>query len=367
MASNVGGILARFDWILAALVLMLMSVGLLNLYSSSIALGESLYLNQGVWLALGCTIVGGIAAVDYRVYERWSYIVYGMVVVLLLAVLVVGSTLNGATRWLNLGFFLLQPSELMKIAIILTTARFLADRPHKPAGNSLLDLGALFMLLGVPSVLILLQPDLGTTLVIAFICLTIIFFEGIEIRSLIAMIATGIISIPLAWMFVLKDYQKMRVLSFLDLEKDALSSGWQVRQSLIAFGSGGVFGKGHLNGTQVQMGFVPYHESDFAAVNWAEEHGFVGMVVLLVLYIALIGWSLRVARVARDRFGMLVAVGVAALVFWHVVVNLGMVLGMLPVVGLTLPLISYGGSSVITIMFGIGLLMSISMRRHLLR
>ena len=261
----------------------------------------------------------------------------------------------------------LQPSELMKPAIILVTARYFSDLPHKVDGNDLKDLIRPMMLLFVPSSLIMLQPDLGTSLMVIFIFFTMVLFEGMKARTIVGMGITTILSAPLAWSFLLKDYQKQRILSFLDLEKDPYGPGWQVRQSLIAFGSGGIAGKGYLDGTQVQMGFVPYHESDFAAVNWAEEHGFIGMMVLIGLYTALIGWSLHIARSSRDRFGMLVAVGVAAMIFWHVFVNLGMVLGMLPVVGLTLPLVSYGGSSVITVMLGIALLVNISIRRHLLR
>ena len=359
--------ISRFDWVLVALVLMLMCIGMLNLYSSSVALKEGLHLTQGIWLLLGAGIAGAISVLDYRVFERWSYTIYGVVVFLLFLVFIAGTRLNGSQRWLNLGMFLLQPSELMKPAIILATARFFCDRPHNSSGNSLLDLRKPFLLLSVPALLILMQPDLGTTLMVVFIFFTIALFEGITIRSQIALVSTTILSAPLMWLFVLKTYQKSRILSFLGLEKDPYGPGWQVRQSLIAFGSGGLSGKGFLSGTQVQMGFVPYHESDFAAVNWAEEHGLIGMMLLIGVYIALIAWALHISRSARDRFGMLVAVGVASMIFWHVVVNLSMVLGMLPVVGLTLPLLSYGGSSVITVMIGIGLLMNISLRRHLNR
>ncbi|MEL6181417.1 MAG: FtsW/RodA/SpoVE family cell cycle protein, partial [Myxococcota bacterium] len=254
MAKPVAKPLLRFDWVLGLLVAMLMGIGLMNLYSSSMALGENLYITQAVWLTLGLGLVTFSSIFDYRTYERWAYVIYGAVVVLLLMVMLVGTRLNGAQRWLNLGFFMLQPSELMKPAIILVAARYFADIPHKPEGNSLSDLARPLGLLFVPSALIMLQPDLGTSLMVIFIFFTIVLFEGIKLRTLVGMGVSVILSAPLAWSFILKDYQKRRILSFLDLEKDPYGPGWQVRQSLIAFGSGGVTGKGHLDGTQVQMG-----------------------------------------------------------------------------------------------------------------
>jgi len=354
----------RFDWILLLIVMGLACIGLANLYSSSIALGESLYQTQAVWLGLGAIVSTLFAAIDYRFYGRWSYVGYGIVLFLLVLVPFVGSTLNGSTRWIDVGFTLLQPSEFMKPMIVLVAARYFSTQDVKP-GNSLLDLISPFMLVIPPVALVMLQPDLGTALVVLFIFLTVVMFEGVKLRTFIALATATLLSAPLAWSFLFKDYQKERILSFLDLEKDPYGPGWQVRQALIAFGSAGMTGKGFLGGTQVHKGFVPYHESDFAAVNWAEEHGFIGMMLLLGVYIALIAWALRIARNSRDRLGMLMAVGMAGMIFWHVVVNLGMVLGMLPVVGLTLPLVSYGGSSMITTMMAVGVLFSVSMRRDL--
>jgi rod shape determining protein RodA len=365
MGRAVQSFASRFDWVLLGLVLGLAAVGITNLYSSSVALKESLHIAQSIWLALGLGLAGLTVAFDYRTYERWAYVIYGAALLLLIAVFFVGATINNSRRWLDLGAFLLQPSELIKLAMIITAARFFADFP-KNDGYSLWDLRWLFALLGVPALLIMMQPDLGTSLVVIFITMTMILFQGVTLRSLLTMITGVVVGAPLFWLFGLKEYQKERILSFMDLEKDSYGAGWQVRQSLIAFGSGGLGGRGFLQGTQVQKGFVPYHESDFAAVNWAEEHGFLGMMLLLVLYFALIAWGVRVARYARDRYGMMLAIGVVALLFWHVSVNLGMVTGMLPVVGLTLPLVSYGGSSFTTTMLALGLLMNVSLRRHVM-
>jgi rod shape determining protein RodA len=363
MQGRIAGVASRIDWILLMLVGLIAAVGVLNLYSSSQALGEEFHLAQGVWLSLGVALGAGAAVIDYRNYERWAWLIYGFVIFLLVVVLLVGTTLNGSKRWLDFGFFLLQPSELMKIAVIILVARVVADVP-KVEGYSPTDLAFPLLLLAIPTAFIMLQPDLGTSIVVGFIFFTMVFFHGVQPLTVVVLGGATAVMTPILWFFVMEDYQKRRVLSFLDLEKDPFGPGWQVRQALIAFGSGGFFGKGYLNGTQVQMGFVPYHESDFAAVNWAEEHGFAGMVLILALYCGLIGWALRIARQARDRFGMMISVGVASLIFWHVIINLGMVLGLLPVVGLTLPLVSYGGSSVITIMLALGLLMNVSMRRH---
>jgi rod shape determining protein RodA len=354
---------SRFDWVLVALTTALSVIGIMNLYSASVALQDSLYVDQVVWFVLGLGLIGAVMLFDYRAYERWSYVIYVVALGMLLAVFFVGATLNNSRRWLDVGFTRLQPSELNKIATILAVARFSADHPA-PEGYSLVDLKTPLALAAVPAVLIMLQPDLGTSLLVLFIAGTMLLFLGIRLRSLLFMFSAGLVSAPLMWIFALHDYQKTRILSFLDLERDKSGAGWQVSQSLIAFGAGGPTGQGYLQGMQVQNGFVPYHESDFAAVSWGEEMGFLGMVGMLGLYAALIAWAIRIARNARDRFGMSVAVGVASLFFWHVSVNLGMVLGMLPVVGVTLPLVSNGGSSFLTVMIGVGLLMNISLRRH---
>jgi rod shape determining protein RodA len=275
MGRAVQSFASRFDWVLLGLVLGLAAVGITNLYSSSVALKESLHIAQSIWLALGLGLAGLTVAFDYRTYERWAYVIYGAALLLLIAVFFVGATINNSRRWLDLGAFLLQPSELIKLAMIITAARFFADFP-KNDGYSLWDLRWLFALLGVPALLIMMQPDLGTSLVVIFITMTMILFQGVTLRSLLTMITGVVVGAPLFWLFGLKEYQKERILSFMDLEKDSYGAGWQVRQSLIAFGSGGLGGRGFLQGTQVQKGFVPYHESDFAAVNWAEEHGFFG-------------------------------------------------------------------------------------------
>lgn len=356
----------RIDWPLLGIVGVLAALGIYNLSSAAANSAASFHLTQMMWFMLGGLVMIVIAAIDTRIFARWSYVFFGAVVLLLIAVMFFGTELNGSKRWISFGFFLMQPSELLKIAVILITARYFHERGQEEA-YGLRQLFLLFALVGGGVIFVLKQPDLGTSLVIIAIFMTMVLFEGVRTTSLIALLVAGLLAMPLGWNFVLKPYQKDRVVAMFDLDADRQGQAWQVRQSIIAFGSGQFIGKGQYEGTQVQKGFVPEHENDFIAASWGEERGFVGMLFLLGLYLALIGWALRISRYARDRFGVQVAMGVAALFFWHVFVNIGMVTGLLPVVGLTLPLMSYGGSSLLTMLAGIGLLLNVSMRRGSMR
>lgn len=303
-----------------------------------------------------------VTVIDFRVYERYAFLIYFIVVALLVMVLSVGVEHNNAVRWLNLGFTEAQPSELMKVAIILVTAKFLHDR-HAPGGYRLRDLAIPFVYVGVAAILIASEPDLGTAIVVVAIFMTLVLFEGLRRSSLVILIlSTVLLAIPV-WQFM-RPYQRERVTAFFDPEGLHHESGWQVQQAIIAVAAGGGAGRGHRQGTQVQSDFVPEDENDFIFAHLGEEYGFMGGSVLLFLYAFLVLWSLRIARYARDKFGVLLAVGIAALFFWHVFINIGMVLGLLPVVGLWLPFISYGGSSILTVMICVGLLMNLSIRRH---
>lgn len=356
------GVLGRVDWVLATLVVLISGVGILNLFSAADATyGMPVHLSQSIWFGVGTVVAVLTALIDYKWFERWAYVILGGVCLLLVAVLTVGTELNGSYRWLNFGFFMMQPSELLKVAVVLFGARYLSEKSF-PNGMALKDLLVPFGVVGASVALVLKQPDLGTSLVTLAIFGSLLLFQGIRTSTLATLAVVGLLSVPVVWTFGMHDYQKARVVSFLNLDEDTQGDSWQVRQSIIAFGSGRVWGKGSES-TQIQKGFVPEHENDFAAANWGEERGFVGMAFLLGLYFSLIVWGLRIASRARDKFGALVAVGVSATVFWHVLVNLGMVTGMLPVVGLTLPFLSAGGSSLVTLMFEVGLLMSVSVRR----
>lgn len=363
-ATPLQRVLRRIDWPLLTLICTIACVGIYNMHSASSAVNAHLnfHIVQGVAFCVGLVFMGLICIFDYRHWARWSYWLYGGVAFLLLLVELFGTTLNGSTRWLNLGFFLLQPSELLKVGVIMLTARYFQDRDQSEPYD-LFQLARLFGMVAAVVLLVLKQPDLGTSLVVLAIFMSMVVFQGIRWTSVAALALVAALSSPVIWSVGLHDYQKERVISFLQLEDDDFGHEWQVRQSIIAFGSGRAWGKGHAEGTQVQGGFVPEHENDFAAANWGEEQGFVGMAFLLSLYVALIMWCLRISASARDRYGAIVGVGVAAFLTWHVGVNIGMVTGMLPVVGIPLPLFSYGRSSMMTFMFAFGLLMNVSMRR----
>ncbi|MBI2892226.1 MAG: rod shape-determining protein RodA [Deltaproteobacteria bacterium] len=352
----------HFDWALFAAASAIAIVGVINLYSAASVARTELYITQIYWLALGAGVAVLVAAIDYRHYERFGYVIYGIGILLLGLLFVVGREVRGSTRWLGVGAFSLQPSELMKICLVVALAKFLHN-DAKQEGRNLRDLVIPGAMVALPMVFILLQPDLGTALILALTFLSIMMLTRLKLRSFLTLVLVGVISAPITWAYLLKDYQKERLLSFLKPSEDVLGRGWHARQSIVAIGSGRWFGKGFLQGTQNQHRFLPDQHTDFPFPVWAEEHGFVGAILLLGIYFFLVVWAVKIASQAKDRFGAVIAVGVGAILFWHTIINVGMVTGLLPVVGVTLPLFSYGGSSVLTVLIGIGLLMNVSMRR----
>ena len=354
----------NFDWVLLLTVSTLAGIGILNLYSATASWQDvttPLYMKQLLWLGGGLLLALLICCFDYRHLEHFAIHGYVVSVGLLLLVLLMGKTSMGATRWIDLGFFNLQPSEVIKIVMVLMLARFFGRTAH-PLGFSCAELWLPGLLLLVPVVLILKQPDLGTALMVVFISVTMLLFAGLRRATLYGLGLLGLLAAIAGW-FGLHDYQKARILTFLHPEDDPLGSGYHIIQSKIAVGSGGFFGKGFLQGTQSQLSFLPERHTDFAFSVFAEEWGFAGSCLLLLGYLFLVVWGIYIARNATDRFGMFLAIGVTAMIFWHIIVNLGMVIGLLPVVGVPLPLFSYGGTSMVTTMTGVGLLMSVSMRR----
>jgi rod shape determining protein RodA len=365
MATINKGLRENFDWPLFVAVATIAVIGVTNLYSATSAARvelSELYIQQIYWLTLGAGIAVLIVAIDYRHFERFGWVAYGGGIVLLLLVFLLAPEVRGSQRWIRIGSFSLQPSEIMKVILIVALAKYLHNDP-KTEGRTLKDLVIPGLILALPMTLILKQPDLGTALMCAFIFGSIMVLTNLKLRSLLTLAATFVASVPLAWTYLFHDYQRGRVLAFWNPEADVLDSGWQSHQSMVAIGSGGFWGKGFMQGTQNQHRFLPDQHTDFPFPVWAEEQGFLGVMLLFFLYIFLILWGLKVASQAKDRFGAVVAVGVSAFFFWHTIINLGMVCGLLPVVGVTLPLFSYGGSSVITSMMGIGLLMNVSIRR----
>jgi len=359
-------LVSNFDWVLLLTVLALAGIGIVNLYSTTAnwnPVSTPLYLKQLLWLSGGVLIALMICLFDYRHLDHFATHIYVVSVAMLVYVLILGKTSMGATRWINLGFFNLQPGEVIKVAIVLLLARIFS-KTVSPFGFGLLELWkpALWVLL--PVGLILKEPDLGTAAMVVFIAATMLLFAGLKKGTLIVLGLIGVVTAVAGW-FGLHDYQRARIRTFMNPEADPLGTGYHIIQSKIAVGSGGFWGKGYIQGSQSQLSFLPERHTDFAFSVFAEEWGFAGCFGLLFLYLFLIVWGLYVARRAADRFGLFLAVGVTAMIFWHIIVNLGMVIGLLPVVGVPLPLFSYGGTSMVTTMIGVGLLMNVSMRRFM--
>ncbi len=355
----------RIDWTLLLLLVAICGLGLLNLYSASYNVKNPMFTQQIYWIFIGFSAFLITATIDYRVYNKVAYVIYAIGVLTLILVLVTGFVKHGSRRWLIIGPMRLQPSELFKIAIILALAHFVdASPPKTEQGRTLQELIGPSLLAGFPFLLIMIQPDLGTGLLVLLIFFSIMFLLRLRIRSVITLLSSIIVLAPLVWTFVLQTYQKNRILVFLDPASDPSGHGWHYRQSIFAIGSGEWAGKGFLSGTQSKFHFLPAQWSDFPFSVWAEEWGLIGSILLLGLYIWLVLLSISLAKSARDRFASVICLGVGAMFFWHVIINVGMVMGLLPIVGVTLPLFSHGGSSMLTFMVGAGLLMSVSSRRY---
>jgi len=359
----------NFDWTLLGIVISISVIGLLNIYSTGFSFGDGrqtpLYIKQAQWIALGLIFMIVAFSVDYRSISRYAYFIYGGSLILLIAVWLVGSEARGSQRWISLAGFSLQPSELMKLTLIIALARYFDD--YKATESyQLRDLLIPLIMTGIPFLLIMKQPDLGTALILLIIFVSLCFFIGVKWKSIFIGSSVFLMLAPLTWFF-LKDYQKERILTFLSPERDPLGSGYHIIQSMIAIGSGGLFGKGFLKGTQTQLKFLPEQQTDFIFSVYAEEWGFLGGMVLIFLFLALILWGLKIALHSRDYLGTLISYSITMFIFWELFINMGMVLGILPVVGIPLPFLSYGGSSMIVMMTSIGLLMNVSMRRFILQ
>ena len=357
----------NFDWTLLSLALTLALLGVVNLVSAAPesangTLSHTVW-RQFLWLGLGCLALLAALIPDYRTLERFAIAGYLAGVGLLVAVLLWGPVINGSQRWLVLGPVHLQPSELMKLAMVLLFARFLQRRGAIRELN-LRDLVLPALLLAVPCGLVLRQPDLGTALLIALIAGSFILVARVRVASLGWIAAGGLAAASLAWFYYLHDYQKERLLTFLNPERDPLGAAYHAIQSQIAVGSGGIFGRGFGQGPQSQLDFLPEQQTDFVFSVLAEEWGFAGAGIVLLLYLGIMIRGFMIARASKDPFGAYLATGVVALFFWAGAINVGMVLGVVPVVGVPLPFLSYGGSSLIVCMLGVGLLMNVSMRRY---
>jgi len=360
-------LISHFDWTLFLLTLTFVCIGVITIYSANYNITEEhaggLPSRQLMWLGLGLVAMLTAIAFDYHYLDRIAYPFCGLMLFLLVLVLAIGHSGGGSQRWINLGFFRLQPSEPAKLAIVLVMAKYFQD-DEPPKGYRLRDIWVPFAVVGPLVVLTLVQPDLGTAIILGVVFLSMILMSGLRLRSFFYLAGTGLALLPIGWHF-LKSYQRARILTFLDPDRDPLGAGYHVIQSKIAIGSGRLFGKGYLHGTQNRLDFLPAQHTDFIFAVFSEEWGFVGCLVLLLLYLIMIAYCLRLMERAKDRFGGLLVFGMVAIFFWHVVINVAMVSGMMPVVGVPLPMVSYGGSALASMMFAIGVMINVSMRRYI--
>jgi rod shape determining protein RodA len=356
-------LLKNYGWALFILTLAFLIIGLVNLYSASFQTEHYVFKKQFVWVNIGLIAMILVSFLDFKTIKRYTTHIYSITVIFLIVTLLFGKEVAGSKSWISIGHLInIQPSEFAKLTIIIALAKFY-DNDFEPNPYGIRDLLKPVLIVALPVVLVMLQPDLGTAFVIILISGSVIFFMGIRVKSLLLLFIVLIGLSYSSWNFLFKDYQKERIVTFINSSQDPLGSGYNAIQSQIAVGSGKFTGKGFKSGSQTQLRFIPAQKTDFVFSVLAEEWGFVGAIITLVIYFLMILWILDTASRSKDKFTMLICFGVAAMYFWHVLINVGMVIGLLPVTGVPMLLLSYGGSSTIASLLGIGIVLGIRMRR----
>ena len=358
---GLGQKLGRMTWGLVLLLTLVAAVGSAMLYSAAGGSIRPWAMPQAMRFVVGLGVMLTVALVDVRVWRRWAYPLHGLSIVLLIAVDVMGEIGMGAQRWLDLWVIQIQPSELVKITLVLALARYF----HGVEAEDMPRLWPIvppMLLILVPVALVMKQPDLGTGTMLAVTGAVVFFVAGVRLRWFAAAAVLVLSALPMAWGF-LHDYQQQRILTYLDPQRDPLGAGYHILQSKIALGSGGVFGKGYMGGTQAHLSFLPERHTDFIFTMLAEEFGMVGAVALLMLYALIIVYGYAIAFRSASPFGRILAVGMISVFFLYASINVAMVTGLVPVVGVPLPLVSYGGTSMLTLLFGFGLLASVNVHR----
>ena len=353
--------LRNTSWMLVVLIAVTAGVGFMMLYSAANGSIEPWVTRQFVRFCIGVALMFFVALVDIRIWMRLAIPIYAMALALLVAVELMGTVGMGAQRWVDLGIFSLQPSEIMKIALVLGLARYFHAVPPEQIGRPHWLIIPVAMIVA-PATLVLLQPDLGTAALLIAGGMMMLFLAGMRLWKFAVVIGGALAAIPFAWTY-LRGYQQERILTFLDPERDPLGAGYHILQSKIALGSGGIWGKGFLLGTQSHLNFLPEKQTDFIFTTLAEEFGLLGGLFLLALYAALLGYGFAIGIRARSHFARLVGLGVTGTFFLYVFINVAMVTGLVPVVGVPLPLISYGGTAMVTLLIGFGLLLSVYIHR----
>ena len=351
----------HIHWLFVLLLCVTAAVGVAMLYSAAGGSVDPWASRHAIRFGVGLVVLVAVALVDIRMWFRYAYAFYAISLLLLATVEILGSIGMGARRWIDLGYFTLQPSELMKVALVLALARYF----HGASIDDVRRVSYLLLpllIVSAPAVLVLRQPDLGTTIILVMAGSALFFVVGVRLWKFSAVMLASLAAAPVAWQFLHK-YQQNRILTFLNPENDPLGAGYHIIQSKIALGSGGIFGKGFIKGTQGHLSFLPEMQTDFIFTMLAEEFGLVGGLELLGLYSLILIYGFAIAMRCRSQFGRLVGVGVTATFFLYFFINIAMAMGMIPVVGVPLPLISYGGTAMMTLLFGFGLLMSVWVHR----
>lgn len=362
--------LRKFDWSLILICIAIFIIGSLNLYSATfnemVSRNMTYQKSQLIWFGVGSAMGVVILLIHYKILSRFAYPIYFINLALLVGVLIAGTSTMGGRRWLSLGPFRFQPSEFMKLSMALALAKYFeSDSVTGNTGYKLRDMWLPLSMVLVPAGLIILQPDLGTAMILLLMFASLMLFIRIDSRTLIIMATVAAVALPFIYKYGLKDYQRTRITTFINPMSDPKGSGYNSIQSMIAIGSGKFMGKGFRKGTQSQLNFLPEHHTDFIFSVFSEEHGFLGAVVLLALYTLFFLTGLNIAYVSHDKFGTLLSLGILMIFFWHMFVNIGMVCGILPIVGVPLPFVSYGGSSLITSVICVAILTNISNKRFM--
>jgi rod shape determining protein RodA len=359
--------LRKFNWNMLGIEFLIFGIGIWNLVSATGVADKSLglYKTQLMYFGMGIGMTALIILFfHYSVLSRLAYFIYFANVLLLVAVLVAGKSSLGAQRWIGIGAFRIQPSEFMKLSMVICLAKYF-ETDRTVGGYGFKDLLLPTVLVAVPAALIMKQPDLGTALIVLATFGSMMLFMRIKKHVLLSVALCAVVALPVVYKFGLKQYQRQRIISFIDPMSDPKGSGYNSIQSMIAVGSGQVWGKGYKKGTQSQLNFLPEHHTDFIFSVFSEEHGFVGCSILLLLYMFFLLNGMSVAYQSHDKFGILLAFGIMSIFFWHVFINMGMVMGMLPIVGVPLPFMSYGGSALITAMLGVAILTNIANKKFM--
>ncbi len=353
-------------WVPLILEIIILTIGMINLSSATSVEDKSLGLwkNQLVSIGLGSVITLVLMFPHYSFLSRLAYLVYMGNMGLLLAVLAIGKSSLGAKRWISFGGFSLQPSELMKLSIVIFLAKYFENK-NTTTGMSLKDLLMPTVFVMIPMALIIVQPDLGTAMIIMLVYGSMLLFLRIHPKTLLMLTLCAAVALPVVYNYGLKPYQRQRIVTFLDPMTDPKGAGYNSIQSMIAVGSGEMSGKGYKKGTQAHLNFLPEHHTDFIFSVFSEEWGFIGCGILLLFYALFIMSGLSVAYQSNDKFATLLAYGITSIFFWHVFVNMGMVMGMLPIVGVPLPFMSYGGSALLTAMSGVAILVNIANKKYM--